>query len=313
MTSPGAAPPGEEGEGGFCYVTPSFLGDIERFALLRASLRLFSPDVPHLAYIDTEDCPAFRRRFHGDPGLEIVPTAAVLPAGLERQRRRRRGWSGWLVERLAWRLGWQAPCLSGWKLQQVVKLAALAELPHATAVFLDSDILACAPLGRASFFTADGRLRLLETPAETYEDFAFEFTRQLIVGRRPDEPAAAFNYIHQAPRFLRRTGARLKAHLATLAEPWYGGILDQILPSEYDLLGFVARELEAYAGYLREESAPAGWVYKVAQRQHLDAALDACRAERGRRGFLLIQSNMGIPAAEYGPRVLPLLEELAAR
>lgn len=74
----------------FCYVTPSYLGDIERFALLRASLRLFGAAAPHIAYVDTEDCPAFAQRFRGEPGLAIVPTEAVLPPELERQRRRSR-------------------------------------------------------------------------------------------------------------------------------------------------------------------------------------------------------------------------------
>lgn len=308
--TPYAQPSAEVGD--LCFVTPSFLGDIERFALLRASLRLFGGDVPHIAYVDTEDCAAFARRFGAEPGLRIVPTAAVLPPALERSRARRRGWPGRLNERLAWRLGWQAPRLSGWKLQQVIKIAALAELPYAAAVFLDSDILACAGLDRGWFFAPDGRLRLLETPATTYEDYAFEIGRQLILGGRITDPASAFNYIHQAPRFLRRTGAALLAHLSTVADPWYRGILDQAFPSEYGLLGFAARALESYAGYAREESDPAGWVYKVAYREDLDAALEACRAERGRRGFLLIQSNMKLPAAEYGPRALRLLEELAA-
>jgi hypothetical protein len=41
----------------------------------------------------------------------------------------------------------------------------------------------------------------------------------------------------------------------------------------------------------------------------LDAELDTCRAERGRRGFFLIQSNM--KDSSYIPRARALIEDLA--
>jgi hypothetical protein len=294
-----------------CYMTPSYRGDMERFALLRRSLRAFSPDIPHVVHVDTEDLPMFRDRFGAEPGLSLVPTADVLPAQIESQRRFWRGWQGRLLSRVDWRIRSHGRFYSGWKLQQVVKLIAAAQAEAEAVVFLDSDIFLCGPVGPAAYFEA-GRLRLLETPAETYEDLAFEVSRQLIVGGDLGERARAFNYIHQAPRFLRRTAATLLRHLEALDPRWPEKLFRQPFPSEYNLLGYAARELEQYRDYLVEPSPRAGWVYEVKHREDLEATFETCRQERGRRGFVLVQSNLRMEAASYASAAEALIAELAA-
>ncbi|WP_270937242.1 DUF6492 family protein [Falsiroseomonas oryzae] len=294
-----------------CYVTPSFAPDIERFALLRRSLALFSPDIPHIAYVDTEDCAQFRDRFGQERNLEIVPTAELLPAAVEAERRFWRSWRGRVAERIGWRLKLGARPFTGWKLQQVIKLEAICRLPHDAAVFLDSDLVLCGRMEAADFF-ADGRLRLLETPAASYEDFAFEIARQILVGAPLLEPARAFNYIHQAPRFLTRTGQALRRHLDSRHTDWRVRFFRESFPSEYDLLGWATRVLEGYVGYHVEDTPPESWVYNVKTMDALDAQLAECRAEGGHRKFILVQSNLRMPVAEYLPRVQALIEDLAA-
>lgn len=294
-----------------CYVTPTFGRDIERFALLRRSLALFSPDIPHLACVDTEDCALFERRFGQERNLRIIPTAEILPPALEAERRLWRSWRGRLAERVGWRLKLGPHPFTGWKMQQIVKLDLLADLPYAAAVFLDSDIVLCGPVTAEDYFEA-GRLRLLETPALTYEDYFFEVGRQILIGGDLQAPMQGLNYIHQAPRFLSRTGATLRRHLEAHHRDWRRKFFQQAFPAEYQLLGYAARVLENGEGYCPEPLPPDEWLYCVKETAHLEPQLMRCQAERGRRKFLLVQSNLGLPEAEYLPRIFALIEQITA-
>lgn len=294
-----------------CYITPTFVGDIERFALLRHSLRLFSPGIPHLAYVDSEDVPAFVKRFGTEPNLTIVPTRHILRGRIEAERRYWRGWRGWIAERIGWRLGLYRR-FSGWKLQQLIKLEALARLPYDVGVFLDSDIFLCGPVDPADFVTEQGDVRLLETPAQTYWDFGFEVGRQLVIGAPLDERVDAFNYIHQAPRFLRRTGERLLEVLRGHGAGWEGRLFREPFLSEYALLGYTARVLEGYRGYRHETLPPDQWAYEVKHAEVLASQFALCRAEGGRRKFFLVQSNLRLPAESYIPKAKAMIEDLAA-
>lgn len=292
-----------------CYMTPSFRGDLERFALLRRSLQLFSPDIPHLAYVDTEDCPLFQKRFGSERNLTIVPSAEILPARVEAERRFWRGRRGWLARRIGWRLGLSS-VFTGWKLQQIIKLEAAARVPFDAVVFLDSDIFLCGRVTERDF-VADGALTLLETPAANYEDMAFEVGRQLLVEGSLQAPVEAFNYIHQAPRFLRRTAMALLDRLSASHKNWHAALLQQAFPSEYNLLGYAARVLDGYRGYRLEMTPRSEWLYEVKERSVLGDQMALCRRERGRRKFFLIQSNMRLPEDDYLRASHALIEDLA--
>jgi hypothetical protein len=294
-----------------CYVTPTFGRDIERFALLRSSLRRFSPRLPHLVVVDAEDIGVFRERFASETNLELIASSAILPAKLERERRLMRSWRGRLIQRIGWRCGLNTRLVSGWKIQQILKLELVTQIPYDAVVFLDCDIVMCAPAGYDDYFSC-GALRLLETRASSYEDYAFEISRQILVGGDLMIPANAFNYVHQAPRFLTRTAVRLKAHLQTLHRNWQRRFISEAFPSEYNLLGYAARELEAYRGYHVEATPPSQWVYNVKRREDLARQLALCREECGRRKFILVQSNLRMPESEYLPAVSAMLDEFAA-
>src|SRR5699024_605244 len=120
----------------------------------------------------------------------------------------------------------------GWKQQQVVKIEAAARAPFDAVAFLDSDIFLCAPV-TAAHFIADGKLRLIRTPAETYEDFSFEVGRQIVLSNDLSQRAEAYNYMHQPPRFLRRTAARLLEQLRATHSDWIKRFYQLDHPSEY--------------------------------------------------------------------------------
>ena len=69
-----------------CFVTPTYGGDIDQFSMLRRSVNLFAPGIPHFAIVHTEDCEKFRERFREESTLEIIPTADVLPPAVELHR-----------------------------------------------------------------------------------------------------------------------------------------------------------------------------------------------------------------------------------
>jgi len=294
------------------YITPTFAPDIERFALLRHSLRLFSPDILHIAYVDTEDQGVFRARFGGEPGLRIMTTADALPPTLDAQRRFWRGWRGYVADRIAWRTGLEPRTYSGWKMQQLVKLYAAAKAETEAVVFLDSDIVLCAPVP-ASTYHSGGDLKLLETRATTFEDFAFDLSCRKIFRDPLNEPAEAFSYIHQAPRFLRRTAAVLLERLEKIHGSWTARFYREPFPSEYNLLGYAARFFENYRSYRLDEASPAEWLYSVKSPDRLAEALAACRREQGRRQFFLVQSNMQLTDRDYIPTLQSLIDTLAAR
>ena len=69
-----------------CIITPTHVGDIGQFSVLRRSINLFAPGFPQIAIVNTEDFAAFRDRFAGGR-LEIVKSSDVLPRRIERRRR----------------------------------------------------------------------------------------------------------------------------------------------------------------------------------------------------------------------------------
>lgn len=294
------------------YITPTFAPDIERFALLRHSLNTFSPDIRHVAYVDNEDMGLFQRRFSADRNLQIVSKSEVIPPKFEAQRRFWHGWRGYVTDRIAWRTGLNLRRYSGWKLQQIVKIHAAACAATEAVVFLDSDMFLCGPVTASDYF-AGTELRLLETPARSFEDYAFEVSCRILVGEHLGRPADGFLYIHQAPRFLRRTAIALLRHLEATHRDWVSRFFEQPFPSEYNLMGYTARVLEGYRGYQREVTPPDEWLYEVKEKQKLLDALQACARERGSRKFFLVQSNMRMPVAEYIPEARRLVDELGTR
>ena len=112
-----------------CFMTPTHVGDLRQFSILRRSIQVFAPGIPHIAIVNTEDYREFADRFHREPLLEIVKAAEVLPAEIERRRRK----SG-----LKWFTGrWlHKGLIKGWHAQQLMKLFALAECPYEAAPVL---------------------------------------------------------------------------------------------------------------------------------------------------------------------------------
>jgi hypothetical protein len=269
-------------------MTPTHIRDIRQFTLLRRSIQLFAPDFPHIAIVNTEDHGEFAKRFQGDPRLQIVRSADVLPAELERRRRKSglKWFTGrWLNKRQ----------IRGWHAQQLMKLYALADCPYEAAAFIDSDVFICRPLG-PGYFHVDGRLKLFRRRAVNAECLDFDISTHDILGNPLHQVTELYDYIFSPACFRRSSAQRLFAEFehrkrSTLVRRF----LAQRRPSEYNLLGYAATVMEGGAGYQLVECNPDELHHSIRfpeDRAHLTAEIERMRAQP--KDFALIQSTLGL-------------------
>jgi hypothetical protein len=271
-----------------CFMTPTHVGDIRQFSVLRRSIQVFAPGIPHIAIVNTEDYREFVARFHSEPLLEIVKSADVLPADIERRRRK----SG-----LKWFTGrWlNKGLIKGWHAQQIMKLFALAECPYEGAVFIDSDVFVCRPLA-PDYFHVDGRLKLFRRGAVNAECQDFDISTHDILGNPLHQVTDLYDYIFSPACFRKSTARRLFAEFeARRRSTWVRRFLAERRPSEYNLLGYAATVLEAGAGYQLVECNPDDLHHSIRfpeDRVRLDAEIEEMRQQP--KDFALIQSRLGL-------------------
>ena len=269
-----------------CFMTPTHAGDIRQFSILRRSIEVFAPDIPHVAIVNTEDFAEFSARFQRSPNLQLTRTADVLPAEIE--RRRRKSGPKWLTGH--WR---NKRLIRGWYAQQLMKLFALAECPYEAAAFIDSDVFICRPLS-ADYFFRDGRLKLFRRRAVNAECLDFDIATYDILGIPLHQITELFDYIFSPACFRRSSAIRLFAEFeARRRSTWVRRFLAQTRPSEYNLLGYAATVLEACAGYELTECNPDDLHHSIRfpeDRAHLAAEIERMRLQP--KDFALIQSSL---------------------
>lgn len=288
--------PGSSRFPSLCFITTTYSADLQRFALLRRSVKMFAAErYTHLAVVNTEDCAQFRRHFRGDTDLEIVPSADVLPWNVEQQRRKS-GLSG-KVERLFNR---RLVRRRGWLAQQLMKIFALAECPADAALFLDSDVFLCKPLGR-DFFFVDGNLKLFRRPAVDAEGFDFDISTHDILGNPLHQIKDLFDYIYTPCSFRKSTALALFAEFEQRRRrsKWVRLFLAQGRPSEYNLLGYAASVLEQFRGYHLVECEPSDLNHSIRfpEDRNKFASIVDCMLDQTKQ-FALVQSTSGIEAVE---------------
>ena len=274
-----------------CLMTPTHIGDIEQFAVLRRSIEVFAPGIPHIALVNTEDCRKFRDRFQASPSLQILPSAQILPRDLE--RRRRKSGPKWLTGKWL-----NKGLIRGWHAQQLMKIFALAQSSCEAVVFMDSDVFICRPLTRDYFFV-DGRLKLFRRDAVVNaECLDFDISTHDILGNplHRVQVTELYDYIFSPTCFRRSSAVRLLAEFeARGRSKWVKRFLEQKRPSEYNLLGHAAMVLEGGAGYQLIECNPDDLHHSIRfpeDSAHFDAEIELMR--RQPKDFALIQSSLGL-------------------
>ena len=270
-----------------CILTPSHIRDIGRFSVLRQSIQLFAPELPHLAIVHTEDCSAFRDRFGDQPSLQIIASKDVLPRSVE--RRRKKSGTKWLTAR------WLRPrAIKGWHAQQVAKILALADCPYEAAVFLDSDVFICRPL-RVEYFYTEGRLKLFRRRAPNAESLDYDITAHEILGNPLHQVTELYDYIYHPACFRRSSAACLLQEFRRRKRSWVRRFLRERRPSEYHLLGYAAAVLEGGAGYQLIECNPEEMHHSIRfpeDRARLNEELERMWTQP--KACARIQSSLGI-------------------
>jgi Family of unknown function (DUF6492) len=286
-----------------CFLTPSYIGDIDQFSMLRRSINLFAPGFAHIAIVHTEDCAKFRERFREESNLEIIPTADVLPAAVELHRRK----SGFKWFTGKWKHG--RLLIKGWHAQQLAKIYTLAQSRYEDVVFLDSDVFLCRPLA-PSYFYEGGRLKLFRRRAVNAETLDFDISTHDILGNPLHEITELWDYVFHPTCFKKSAAvALLQEFKRRKRSTWVRRFLAQIRPSEYNLLGYAATVLELGEGYRLIECQPDDLHHSIRfpeDRARLAAEIEHMQTEP--KQFALIQSTLKIPFNQIS-NVLDLIVE----
>jgi len=129
-------------------VTPTYWRDLERCALLCESVdRYVTAFAKHYLIVADEELPLFAK--YNSERRVVLPASSLLPSWLRPlprfiQRKSRRYW---------WSL--RAKPVSGWHIQQYIKIAAASVLPEARYCMLDSDVVFFRPFDVSSFSKSD--------------------------------------------------------------------------------------------------------------------------------------------------------------
>jgi Family of unknown function (DUF6492) len=270
-----------------CIITPTHARDILQFSLLRRSINSFAPLFPQLAIVNTEDYAAFRDRFAGEPNLNIVKSADVLPKSIE--YRRRRSGPHWLttLRRVPGRL------IKGWHAQQLMKLNALAECPYEAAAFFDSDVFICRPIGPDYFYVGE-RLKLYRRRAPNAECMDFDIAAHEILGNPLEQITELYDFIFSPSCFRKCTARRLfEEFRLRRRSSWVRRFLAQKRASEYHLLGYAATVLEGGAGYAIIDCNPDDLHHSVRyDSDRVKFAAELQRINARPKDFALIQSRL---------------------
>jgi Family of unknown function (DUF6492) len=221
-------------------LTPSIAADYERCAdLNRSVLAQSDGTVEHHIVVPARDLPLFERL--SGPRTRIRRESDFLPRSFVP------------VPRTKYTLNVRRPYppLRGWILQQIVKLAAAAELPADVVVMADSDITFCRPL-RAGTFMRDGVVRLFREPGGVHEGMPRHVLWHRAARSLLGLPGGQPPFTDYVSSMLAWDPAVVRAMLARVTEvtgrPWADAIGAHLHFSEWTLYGvFVDQVLGAPA------------------------------------------------------------------
>lgn len=285
----------------YAFFTPTCRRDLAHFRLLRSSIRRFAPDMPHVAAVQTEDLPAFAE-FADEPNLRLLPTAELLPADIERERRKRAGRPmriNRLERSLQKRFGWfPRASHDGWHCQQLAKFQAAMDPAFDGIILLDSDALLTQPYDARQFEGPAGTVPVYASwQAGVAPDHWMRAAHQLL--ELPLPQGGRWWYVAQPSLFARVHVSALCQRLASrFGKPWQNVLLDQRPGdlSEFTLYGvygqFVAAPESVCFGAGDQHTR---WVFTAEDRARLDALLDACFAPGSPLRFMVIQSDRHFP------------------
>ncbi len=306
-------------------LTTTWAGDARQFGMLRASLRrsaLFA--LPHHVVIHTED----RARFSEHVSeVHLQSTSECLPGNLEAARCLARAWqsrvgragSKWIgsLTRLIGSPDW--PRYLGWQMQQISKLASIAQIQSDTVLVLDSDVVV-TPQARVDDYLHPGQTVCIELlqPAGSARGKVRKWNREAHrVLDVPFDPAAPVDLYFDTP--FPTHPASVRAMMNWLENryqcPWWNAILAQPPRrwSEFATYRLFLRHHPPDCGVNWQSPALTRYVFEAADAAAVIARVRDLMAEPDCHYITLHSQSSGRglwDADEIIPQVRALIDEL---
>jgi Family of unknown function (DUF6492) len=221
--------------------TPAFAGDLERFRILRESIERCGIDLAHVAVIDHEDIPAFRKLRY-QKNLTLVSTRDALDPSIEG---RRLAWGLRRRDLRRWWLAGTARPIHGWGIQQLIKLAAPRVTQSEIIVCIDCDTFFVGKVTPDDFVAENQLPHLYETSTDVDAEMAEWPARSMRFLGIKATGLPLFRYTHSPVVFSREVLLDLQKFIETRHRvPWMNAVIDAEMIMEYTTYGVFAREVD---------------------------------------------------------------------
>jgi hypothetical protein len=295
------------------FFTPSYTGDLARAIWLRRSVEtFFDGQAPHIISVPNRDMPAFRRSLGQQENVQLIPQEEFVDAYFFPNTLYR------IVSRLApsqlWRFEKHAG-KRGWIIQQIVKLNCSRLIKDGAVVFLDSDLFFIRHFSlRDLGLDKSQRILVRNLPSTESARHRQHITNsRLILGIPPGStdhtymgsPAIWYvDWLNQLHNYLEIISGK----------PWQQVLFDvQFNISEYTIYGVFIDEVVKARG-LRIRDDPYNLIaWDHASFKDLKTTMLHDKEVPKNKISLVIQSNIGIPTAEYEDMLRHILSHCQER
>jgi hypothetical protein len=279
------------------FVTSSYAGDVERFALLCETMDRFASGwTRHLVLVASKDVALFRQ-FSG-PKREIVDEADILPRWLKRfpdpiSRGRRDIWINPTLLPPVWPM-------RGWHVQQLRRIAIAGFINEAAYVSCDSDVAFVAPYDVQSNWRGnDMRLYCLEKALDAPE-MGEQRNWSAIAGKRLGlaHTSGTADYVSTLIQWRVADVRGMMAHIEAIAgRHWVSAIGSDRTFSECMIYGRYIDDVRASANHFHSAEALCKVYWKGPTLDR--AGITAFAADRAPGQVAVgLQSFVGTPVSE---------------
>lgn len=296
---------------GLRFLTPSYVGDLDRFLLLRRSIRRFAVDaVEHTVAVPDADLKLFRERLAGDPDVHVIAQQELVssrfyPRAWVKPVRALLGGHSWRLDRTRY-VG-----RPGWIVQQIVKLSAPEVFGSGPVCLVDSDLAFVRSFARPDLVPdAPARVLVREDPVEE----AAMHRSHMVDARRllglPPGPTA-HHYMAYPAIFYTDWVLRLREEIERVhGKPWQQVLFEADTLSEYLLYGvFVEERLRPERLQLQAVPRHIGVWHDADAARFAHDPVGFVQSGEAEAFTLVIQSNLRLPPASYLAAMNLLLAE----
>jgi hypothetical protein len=292
MSSPTPEPPPSP-RPRIAVVTPSYGPDFERCSLLVESCRACLPtEVAHWLVVQSDEVERFAA-IAGDRA-QVLAAEELLPSWIAPPRGQRPLW-------LSLR---GAPLFTGWRAQQLLKLAAVDAIDADVVIFCDSDSAFVRPLDLDAIALPGGHtpLRRLAFTNDEQWNWSVSAADALGVGRAALRPVS---YIDNFVTWRSEVVLALRHRLAEVAgRSWQEAFLADASLTEYTLYGvFAEHVLGVEAARHVPTDTPMvlnSWGSSIRSRDDIDALFDRLLSDHV---AVMVHSKDEVPLEWYSGRV----------